>query len=200
MVTALMGFFSAFVAIRRLSKFEDGVTRPPCRSKLTEGHDGRRDHRAREDLVDLPAVTVSASMTFRFATVASHAASVLDELTRDLALGEHRKIDRSPGFMAVVVEHLEQREIGSLYSVAHYFEQNGDLVADPDVVFLRRGHGLWTPVSIQAPLGGYRVVVRIREDGRVEVDGRGQRELVRYANMWMKNVAAQQGIKTKRTR
>ena len=153
-----------------------------------------------DDFVDIPAATVSADMTLRFATVSAHAASVLDELTRDLALDEHRKMDRSPGFMAVVVEHLEQREIGSLYSVAHYFEQNGDLVADPDVVFLRRGHGLWTPVSIQAPLGGYRVVVRVREDGRVEVDERGQRELVRFANILMQNVAAQQGIKTKRTR
>lgn len=195
-----MALFLAPVALRSASKFEDGVTPPPCRSKVTEGHDGRRNHRAREDLVDLPAATVSASVTFRFATVASHAASVLDELTRDLALGEHRKIDRSPGFMAVVVEHLEMSSLGSFYSVAHYFESNGDMVPDPDVVFLRRADGAWTPTSIQAPLGGYRVVARVREDGRPEVDERGQRELVRFVNMWMKNVAAQQGIKTKRTR
>lgn len=139
-------------------------------------------------------------MTFRFAFVSAIAASVLDELARELPVGESRKIDRAPGFMPVVVEHLEQREIGSLYSISHYFEQDGDLVADPDVVFLRRGDGLWTPISIQAPLGGYRVVVRVREEGRIEVDGRGQRELVRFANMWIKNVAAQQAIKIKRTR
>jgi len=137
-------------------------------------------------------------MTFRFATVSAHAAAVLDELTRDLAVGEHRKIDRGGGFMAVVVEHLEEREIGSIYSVSHYFESNGDLVADPDVVFLRRPEG-WVPISYQDSLA-YRVVARVREDGRVEVDDRGQRELVRFANMWLRNVATQQNVLVKRSR
>lgn len=139
-------------------------------------------------------------MTFRFATVSAHAAAVLDELTRDLALGKHRKVDRGVGFMAVVVEHLETSSLGSHYSIAHYFESNGDLVADPDVVVLRRPDGSWTPISIQAPFGGYRVVAHVREDGRLEVDERGQRELVRFANMWLRNVTAQQGISARRSR
>lgn len=137
-------------------------------------------------------------MTFRFATVSAHAAAVLDELTRDLAVGEHRKIDRGGGFMVVVVEHLEERESGSIYSVSHYFESNGDLIADPDVVFLRRPEG-WAPISYQDSLA-YRVVARVREDGRVEVDDRGQRELVRFANMWLRNVATQQNVLVKRSR
>jgi len=139
-------------------------------------------------------------MTFRMVAVSAHTASVLNELTARLDVGESRQIDRGAGFMAVVVEHLQDGGLGSFFSVAHYYESQNDLIADPDIVFLRRPDGSWTPISIQAPLGGYRVVARVREDGRVEVNGRGQRELVTFANMWMKNVAAQQGIKIKRTR
>lgn len=139
-------------------------------------------------------------MTFKMATVSAHAAAVLDELTRDLPIGEHRRIDRGTGFMAVVAEFLQESSLGSFFSVAHYYESNGDLVADPDVVFLRRSDGSWSPISIQAPLGGYRVVAHVREDARAEVDERRQRELVRFANMWMKNVATQQGIRPRRSR
>lgn len=137
-------------------------------------------------------------MTFRSATVSAHAAAVLDELTGDLAVGHSRKLDRGAGFMPVHVECLQETSLGPLFSVAHYFESNGDLVADPDVVFLRRPDG-WAPIAYQDSLA-HRVVACVREDGRVEVDERGQRELVRFANHWMRNVAEQQELGIKRSR
>lgn len=41
--------------------------------------------------------------------------------------GGHVKVDNRPGFMPVVVEHVGDRVL----SVAHYYEQCGDLMADP---------------------------------------------------------------------
>ena len=190
-----MAFFSASVALRRFSKFEDGIPQPSTTRSGRKGHDARRDRErldGLDDLVDLTAATVSTDMTFRFATVARSAAAVLDELTRDLPVGESRRIDLGAGFMAVVVEHLQDGPLGSLYSVAHYYECQKDLIADPDVVFLRHAEG-WTPISYQDSLA-YRVVARIREDGRPEVDERGQRELVRFCQVWLMNIKVQQNI------
>ena len=58
----------------------------------------------------------------------------------------------------IEIECLQQTSIGPLFSVAHYFEQNGDLVPDPDVVFVRAADG-WAPVSFQNLLA-YRIAVR----------------------------------------
>lgn len=37
--------------------------------------------------------------------------------------------------MAVSVDHLYDCESGSIFSVSHYYEQNGDLVPDADMTF-----------------------------------------------------------------
>ena len=51
--------------------------------------------------------------------------------------GDAKKIDNTNGaFMTVHVELIHQNEHGRHYSIAHYYEQNGDLMRDPDVVFL----------------------------------------------------------------
>jgi hypothetical protein len=121
------------------------------------------------------------------------AAAVLDELTADLDVGDSRKIDRGTGYMAVHVECLHRSGLGLLYSVAHYFEQNGDLVPDPDVVFVRRSDGSFCPVSFQSALG-YRVAVHFREDGTIEVDEKEEADLVSFCNLWMKNIQEQQGL------
>lgn len=59
---------------------------------------------------------------------------ILETLTRGLNDEQnHRRIDNAPGsFMAVVVEKIGPAR----YSVAHYYKQNGDLVADPDLEFV----------------------------------------------------------------
>ena len=125
------------------------------------------------------------------------AAAVLDELTDGLGVGKSRKVDRGTGFMPVCVECLQQTGLGPLFSVAHYFEQNGDLVPDPDVVFVRAADG-WAPVSFQN-LVAYRIAVTFYEDGTVEVDAHEQRDLVQFCNQWMKNIREQQGLSTRKT-
>ena len=130
-------------------------------------------------------------------TVCELASAVLDELTDGLEVGDSKKFDRGLGFMAVHVECLQQTSHGSLFSVAHYFEMAGDLVPDPDVLFLRLANGSWTPISFRSSIA-YRVAVHFHEDESVEVDEREQRDLTRFANVWMKNVSEQQGLPTTR--
>ena len=111
---------------------------------------------------------------------------------------DRAKFDRGTGFMPVCVECLQQTNIGPLFSIAHYFEQNGDLVPDPDVVFVRAADG-WAPVSFQN-LIAYRTAVTFHEDGTVEVDAPEQRDLVQFCEQWMRNIAVQQGLPTRKAR
>jgi len=62
--------------------------------------------------------------------VNKQAKCVLDKLTQDLnEPGDHREIDNAPGaFMSVHVEHIGSCSLGPMFSVAHYYEQNGDLI------------------------------------------------------------------------
>ena len=68
----------------------------------------------------------------------SKAEAIFRKLTEGLVkVGDHRKINNAPGsFMAVSIEIIGRSGLGPLVSVAHYYEQNGDLMRDPDVVFL----------------------------------------------------------------
>jgi hypothetical protein len=119
---------------------------------------------------------------------------VLDMLTKGLAFGEARKIDNAPGaFMAVHVDHIDDTPLGPVFSVAHYYEQCGDLVADPDVTFLRGADGQWYPLSFQDSFG-YRRYVEIGPDGEVAIDRARQLDLAQFVNMWMRNIKEQQGL------
>jgi hypothetical protein len=131
-------------------------------------------------------------------TVCRLAAAILDELTAGLDVGNSRKLDRGLGFMAVHVECLHQSGLGPLFSVAHYYESNGDLVPDPDVVFVRGADG-WSPVSFQNSIA-HRAAVTFHDDGTTEVDAKEQADLVAFCNQWMRNIQQQQGLSPRRPR
>jgi hypothetical protein len=126
-------------------------------------------------------------------SVNKQAAAILDELTRDLDVCQSRKLDAGRGYMPVHIECLQVSGLGRHFSIAHYFEQNGDLVPDPDVVLVRRADGSWVPISFQNSIA-YRVAVRWLEDGTIEVDERQQRDLASFVNTWMKNIREQQDL------
>jgi hypothetical protein len=137
-------------------------------------------------------------MRLKMTTLSRAAAAVLDQLTDGLGVGESRKLDRGAGFMAVSVECLQQTGLGPLFSVAHYFNSNGDLVPDPDVVFVRAADG-WSPMYFQDSRS-YREAVTIHADGTIEVDENEQRDLVSFCNMWMRNIREQQALPTRKPR
>ncbi len=123
-------------------------------------------------------------------TLSRAAGAVLDALTRDLPVGVSRKVDNSHGtFMAVHVDRLGERT----YSLAHDFKMNGDLVCDPDGVFVRTDAG-WLPVALQLCTGHYTRALELDESERpARVDARAFAELSHFAAMWLRNIADQQG-------
>lgn len=125
------------------------------------------------------------------------AQKVIETLTRDLdAENTARKIDNGgTAFMAVSVDRLFECEAGTVFAIAHNFEQNGDLVPDPDVeILISKVDGRVYPLAIQYATGTYQRVGWI-EDGKLsKFAPRAQRELATFVGMWMKNVRRQQGI------
>ncbi len=122
-------------------------------------------------------------------TLSQAAARVLDALTSGLAIGGARKIDNGGTYMAVHVDRLSE----ATFSVAHYFTQNGDLVCDPDGVFLKTDVG-WLPVTLQLSTGHFTVALEL--DGNDKPTGwrpRQYKELAGFAAMWLRNIDQQQG-------
>lgn len=121
---------------------------------------------------------------------------VLNRLIEELPaeLGSSIKIDNMEGtFMAVHVSRLTEDRV----AVAHYGEQNGDLMADPGMEFIQV-RGRWYPASIrQDYVGRYGECIRPMEDGGFRVNGRLNNELCQFADYWFNNIRRQQGLARK---
>ena len=87
-----------------------------------------------------------------------------------------------PGYQRLVIERH-----GELISVAHYFEQNGDLIADPDVEL---HYPSWVPTGITQAFFGYRSKF-IERDGKTYVDTRFHKDVSSFLSMWARNIKAQ---------
>lgn len=122
---------------------------------------------------------------------------------------DYAKIDNSDGvFMPVVVEILSRHfhdQLGRFeyVSIAHYGEQNGDLMADPEMTFC-----LWTP---EGESEGYAFPMTYKndfaynyEDQGLEIDGETLMpkryskekiaEYIDFCDMWMNNIREQQEL------
>ncbi len=102
------------------------------------------------------------------------------------------KLDKRPGaFMPVSLERIT----GSTYALAHYREECGDLVADPDMVFWRSASGEFFPVSIKQPGMHQRVALVLDAEGRpASFYPKTQKELAAFAGLWLRNIKGQQGL------
>lgn len=124
--------------------------------------------------------------------------SLVDGLDED---NSAKKIDNSQGtFMPVSVEFLYELPAGKFYSIAHRYEQNGDLMSDPDMVFLVQQ----TPEGpIVRPseftqhgiAGGYYRYLELNDDGTLRGFYRRKTEnACRFVSMWFENIRQQQNI------
>ena len=115
------------------------------------------------------------------------------------------------GYMELVIEKIAKNQI----SVAHYFEQNGDLCVDPEIVFLiAPGYDRdykkvtrWYPISFgQPPIMGGIASLNFSgyEEYVVEWDNKGnparyyarrQADCATFSNMWGRNLRAQGFVK-----
>jgi len=104
-----------------------------------------------------------------------------------IANGGHIRIDNSTAFMYLAVEKIGP----DAYSFAHYGEQNGDAMRDPDVVFYApdRLTGVM-PVSYRNDyLGVWKEYTECDSQGRPsKINVRGVEDLVRFCKTWIDEV------------
>lgn len=107
------------------------------------------------------------------------------------------------GVMALHVERIGSVKYGHLWSFAHYYKQNGDMMRDPDIVMLRSlnpdaltGEHQFFPTSYrQDGLGIDReyVIFNRASDGW-QIAKKQQADLAGFCNTWARNLKEQQKI------
>jgi len=119
------------------------------------------------------------------------AIKILDTVTADLEIGDARKYDDSPGiFQPLCVDRIGENQ----WALAHYFEMNGDLVPDPDMVFHKTENGDWFPVHFQNQFI-FHYCLDFDAEGKInKVKPNLLRDLISFSTMWMKNIKEQQNI------
>ncbi len=123
---------------------------------------------------------------------------IMDRLVDGLgARKTHQKFDNNPPdspIMAVSVDWLGNTPDGDMFAVAHYFTQNGDLMSDPLMSFLRTADGRYYPTDYRLDgMGIYRESVIFDEKGKVVGSyPREQKNEAVFAGTWMENIRLQQ--------
>jgi hypothetical protein len=92
----------------------------------------------------------------------------------------HIRLLNEPYQLLVIERH------GDMVSVAHYYEQNGGLIADPDIEF---HYPSWVPIAIQQPTG-YRAKF-VERGGQQMVDTTFHKAVSPLVNLWARNILAQ---------
>jgi len=104
----------------------------------------------------------------------------------------------NPPFMRLVIEVIGGPYPNGAYevSVAHYSEQNGDAMRDPEITFLAAPSAqcaIWTPLTFEnSYLACYQVAAVVTSAGVVEArDPALIRDLRQFANQWDLNLKQQ---------
>lgn len=127
------------------------------------------------------------------------ASAVMNHLTEGVDIDKSKKVDNNnpdSGIMAVHVCMLGENRFGKIFSVAHYYEQNWDLMADPRMTFLLDGQGNWIPFEF------YMDGIFAREEEAIVFESdtvAGWRKKMQHAHavfaeQWMKNILHQQKL------
>ena len=104
----------------------------------------------------------------------------------------------NPPLMRLVIEVIGGPYPNGAYevSVAHYSEQNGDAMRDPEITFLvqptNQGH-TWSPLTFEnSYLAAYQVVAVVNAEGGMQVrQPRQMQDLREFANQWDINIKEQ---------
>jgi hypothetical protein len=101
-------------------------------------------------------------------------------------------------FMRLVIEVIGGPYSNGAYelSIAHYSEQNGDAMRDPEITFLvvPSAEGTtWTPLTFEnSYMGCYQVVAEVTREGRLRVKNAAKlHDLRDFANQWDCNLKEQ---------
>jgi len=123
----------------------------------------------------------------------------------DRLRGNHIPLENAP-YMRLVVEYIGQGPRGLLaIAVAHYYEQNGDAMRDPEMVFevnpdeeglASWKQGEWCPVSFrQDSLDVYREAVFLCDVNQVAICPKLVVRLNEFAREWDRNIEQQGFLK-----
>src|SRR5574343_1987336 len=101
-----------------------------------------------------------------------------------------QKIDNcESAFMPVCIESIwDYGENKVVYSLAHYYKQEGDLLADPEMTFLKSPAGIFPLTFRQDAIGLYQTAAEIRHsNGELDVLFRKklQASITAFANTWL---------------
>lgn len=119
-------------------------------------------------------------------------------------VGDAKKIDNTNrAFMPVSVEKIfEEKRSGVLFehfSVCHYYEQNGDLMRDPEMTFIKVntaiGAKIFPAYFRQDNIAKEEFSIWRDETGKILTIKKLQADHTSFANLWMRNIRDQQGIK-----
>lgn len=119
------------------------------------------------------------------------AQSVFDHLIDRLDKSGCRKFgDASSLIMAVCARRIAERH----YSIAQYYEQNGELKKVPEMTFFKCPAGrVYACTFQQSNLARYRVGLEISTEGVILARNlHEQADQTGFANLWMKHIAEQQ--------
>jgi hypothetical protein len=128
------------------------------------------------------------------------ATAIFRKLTENMKkVGDHRKWDNANGsFMAVCVEIIGRTGLGPLVSIAHYYVQNGDMMRDPDVVFVIGADQEVYPISYRQDGMGIYQEAAIVEDGKWNVRPKMQADICDFCDeTWFPNLNEQQQLGVK---
>lgn len=109
----------------------------------------------------------------------------------------YTKIDNTgSSFMPVSIEAIFDNEKYMIVSVAHYYEQNGDLMADPEMLFIYiKAMNTFIPSYYKQAAIGMEQESVIVENGEIKgYRAKLQLQHASFANLWMKNIKSQQSL------
>jgi hypothetical protein len=117
------------------------------------------------------------------------------ELAAPLQAGFYIRIENEP-WMTLVIEDIQERGPNGLpaISVAHYGQQNGDLMRDPEMIFEAEEFGEelnLVPFYWRNDYAGIEQYSAFTQDGRTLLNGNLRREHIAFAGTWDANLRAQ---------
>jgi hypothetical protein len=107
------------------------------------------------------------------------------------------KIDNAAGsFMPVSVEVIFDNEKYMIVSVAHYYEQNSDLICDPEMLFIYiKATGSYLTSYFKQDNIGLEQESIVMEKGEIKgCRAKLQANHTSFANMWLRNIKNQQNL------
>jgi len=130
---------------------------------------------------------------FPFLDIVKEIVAAAGQTARLAQRGPHFTLKiENPPYVPLTIEAWDSPIAGEnrRISVAHYFEQDGDLVPDPEVEIRDDG---W-PIEL-SQVAGFTLITVYREDGQMPFAPQSKREVMHFLNeTWAPNLRAQRFI------